>query len=479
MEGFEGGATTDLSLPTGFEFDDDDFAVSAKETSRPVLPMPRLVVEDAGKDGKRETTDRAGAAPLTGDDLKRARYLQQTLTNLLPVFFTMDRTGLALLTNDKLQERERKHRADSEQLLKELKKEQELGMFGPATRQAYQRYVEWLQNAVPATIMELDSLKLQLPAGAPIELESDRFGRAADPALYRALAADRRLSLDLAIPTAKLPTDEQLNKLDDTYNWLARSSEAVRSVRQKHQEDVITEVITEQGLPDAWKRRPGDNFDTWVGSAQEVVNLAVRTRNYIEAMQSLFKASRHSDFPLELPRGTTLIVKDYWGKKHEVTEVRSAASRNLLKNGTILNVKLDLPADLRQEEPGNKERLDRLREWLNRFGDKVDQAVGQMKDLQRNRDAVIMFGDQEVANGKAVFNAKGEFVKIVDEKYVAKRGEEIRDFNLAGYNFDVEPIKDGPNAGKFKITQHIQAEKAYWYSYQNIRQFGVQQVARR
>ncbi|MBY0550543.1 MAG: hypothetical protein K2W95_24910 [Candidatus Obscuribacterales bacterium] len=469
--------------------DDDDSDVGGEDCALKklpgaarggLLPLPRMEFVAAGPvfDEALNPVDGAARRPLSGDDLKRAQYLQQTLTNLVPVFFSADRTGFDKMSDLQIKERLRQHEKETEQLTKDLTKEKADGVFGPATKLAYERYVAWLQAAVPATVVELDSLKLQLPSGTPISLETDRLGRASDPELYRALAADGQLALDLQLPTGKLPTDEQLNKLDAAYNWLARSADAVKSVRQKHQEDVINGIISDQGLPDGWKRRSGDNFETWVNSAENVVNLAVRTRNYIEAMQSLFKASRHADFPLEMPPGTTLVVRDSYGKEHKLTEVSSAVSRSVLKSGTLTKIKLDLPADLRQEEPGNKEKLERLRDWLHRVGDKVDQAVGELRSLNKNKDAVIMFGDHEVANGKAVFNPKGEFVKIADAKYVPKGGEYLRDFNLAGYSFDVEQINDGPDAGKFRIKQYIQAEKAYWYSYQNIRQLGVEQVGK-
>ncbi|MBX9688409.1 MAG: hypothetical protein K2X27_16995, partial [Candidatus Obscuribacterales bacterium] len=153
-----------------------------------------------------------------------------------------------------------------------------------------------------------------------------------------------------------------------------------------------------------------------------------------------------------------------------------ARSRYLLKNGTIKEVNLDLPKDLRQEDPANKAKIERLRGWLDKHGDKINQAIGELQKLQTNPDAVIMFGDQEVANGKALLNEKGEFVRLVSGKYEPKKGERVEDMNLIGYDFQVEQIKEGPNAGKFKVTQTIQAEKAPWYAYQNIRALGIDKV---
>ncbi len=440
-----------------------------KPDTLPELELASAHVE-RGMDGALEDLPK-----LSGEELKGTQYLQRLLSKLGALYMRP--------TADELKKLPPHDRAEAIQqkivdLCKEMQKERDAGVMGPATQEAYNQYIKWLQKTVPDTIRELDSLKLAIPPGCPIPLAFDAQGRSMDPGLYNALAADERLPLDLNIDKDQPPRNEQLEKLDAVYEWLAKSNLAVKDYRAKRRDDVVRSLIDKHGLPENWKRKPEDDPVSWRSSAEELVDLSVRTSNYIEAMQSLYKSSRDSDFPIALPRGTKLVIEDSSGKQHTVTDASSPFSLSLLKHGTIKQVICDLPQDLRQELPANREKINRLREWLTTYGDKIDQAVGELMKHQKNKDAVIMFGDHEVANGKAVFNRKGEFIKIVSDKYEPKPNEEVKDFNLAGYDFKVEKIESGPNAGKFKITQTIQAEKAPWYAYQNIRAFGVEPVGK-
>lgn len=474
-------AAEDLERRPQFDDDDDDSWDGSDDEHRDDAkdkPAAAVAVKDAPAPAAAAQPAEKVEKPvkLEGEDLKRAQFLQDTLKNLVPAYME------AKLTEEqqKLKPEERNDiiKKQMETLRDALKKEREEGVFGPATQEAYKQYVNWLQKAVPETIRELDSLGLALPPGSPIPLDSDRQGRAIDPQLYKALAADERLALQLKLEPGKLPTDAQLDKLDSVFNWLAKANESAADTRGKQRDSMLNKVMDENGLPQGWRKQPGDNPLTWRSSAEEMVDLAIRTRNYVEAMQSLFKASRNADFPIELPRGTKLTVEDSSGKRHEIdaNQLVDSSVRSILKNGTIKEVKLDLPQDLRQEDPANREKIARLREWLSTHGEKIDQAVGELAKLQKNPDAVIMFGDQEVPNGKALLNAKGEFVALVSGKYTPKAGERVEDMNLIGYDFQVEQITEGENKGKYKITQTIQAEKAPWYAYQNIRAFGIDKV---
>lgn len=453
-----------------------DPAARPVEAPRPADAPARPVEAARPADAPARPQDRPGA--LQGDDAKRATYLQQTLFNMAPMFAQVKYTEEELKTM-KPEDRLNKAKKQIEEMQKELKDEQgPPPVFGPATQKYYQQYTEWLQRAVPETVRELDSLKLAIPPGAPIELPKDAEGRTMNPELYKALAADKELALDLQVKPGQLPTDAQLNKLDATFNWLARSNESANEARSRQRDAVVTRLIKENGLPEAWNKKPGDDPNSWRASAEEMVDLALRTRNYVEAMQSLYKASKDGDFPIDLPRGTKLIMEAPGGREKVITDqqLNDPSTRWLLKEGKIKEVQLDLPADLRQENPANAEKIQRLRQWLNDNGDRIDKSVSRLKDYQANPDAIIMFGDSEVRNGKALMDKDGNFVRLVDGRYQAKPGEQIKDCNLVGYDFQAEQVKDGPNAGKIRVTQTINAEHAPPWAYQNIRAFGVEKL---
>lgn len=413
---------------------------------------------------------------LTGDEAKRAQYLQQTLTNLAVLYVDVQRSPLP----GKEDEDRQKLLDAIKQTREKLQMEKEAGVFGPASQDAFKKYADWLHSkAVPEAVKEIDSLQLAIPPGCPIGLPADRYQRSVSPDLYRALASNNELKAEFNVDTTKVPNEAQLAKLDSAYDWLAKCNESASNARGEHQERMLNKMLDDLGRQE-WKRKEGQDSASWRASAAEMVDLTTRMRNYIEAMQSLYKASRNGDFPMELPRNTTLTIES-GGRTYEITEkdLADPYKKSLIKNGSIKNIKLDLPEDLRQDTPVNQQKIERMRDWIKQHGDKIDQAVKELIDLEKNPTAVIMYGDQEIKNGKGRFNAKGEFLGIVDPlRYKVQPGEELKDVNLIGYDFEVEEIKDGPNKGKFKITQTVNAELAPWYAYQNIRKFGIEKLGK-
>lgn len=399
------------------------------------------------------------ALKIEGKEKERAQYLQDTLADMVSMYAQKP-----------------------EEVRKALEKEKKDGVFGPASQKAFQDYLKFLDTKILLTIKEWDAIKPTeaLPPGCPIGLPKDKFQRMATPELFRSLASADEVSLDWKWDTKKVPTDEQLDKLDTAFDWLAKCNRSIVDAQNEFKDRTLGELVKEYGLPEAWQRKPGDNPEAWRASVAEMIDLSVRTRNYVAAMQSLYKSSKDNDFPLALPPNTKLSL-EVDGKRVEVTDknLYTAESRAAMKDGVLKDVTLALPTDLRQEDPANKQKIENMRSWLGKYGDKIDQALSELAKLQANPDSVIMFGDQELQGCKGRFNAKGELVGIVDPKrYSAKPGEELRDVNLLGYDFNVEKITEGPDKGKFKISQTIQAENAPWYAYLNIRALGVDKVGK-
>lgn len=442
--------------------------VKGEASTRPRKPESNSVTQTGGRTDEVFENDKESERTVESPvERERARvlYLQDTLINLFSLYESAAKTESA---------NEAKHS------LADLKGEREAGEFGAATRHAYDCYITWLQRSVPSTILEMSSLQLPLPPGCPMQLHKDTYDRAVCPQYHEAQIGAGKLHLDLNLDSAHPPDDNALDTLVRCYDWLAACNKAASEARAGQRDRILHQLIKDHELPAGWNRSAEENPHSWRASAEEMIDLAVRTRNYIEAMQSLYKASAKAEFPLDLPPGTKLLMEDENGKTHTIAEneLSGVVARYWMRNARIRSVQLDLPRDLRQDDPLNARKILRLREWLTSCGDKVDQAVLELLKIYKNPTTIIMYGDQEVRNGKALLNSKGEFAALVDGRYVPKPGESIEETNLVGYDFQVEQIKDGPLAGKFKITQTIQAESAPWYAYQNIRLFGIKPVGR-
>lgn len=428
--------------------------------------VPRVDGERSDKAAPAKVGD---ARKLEGDEAARAQLLQQNLIN------TAARYVDVITKDPEVATRSVKAVTDG------IEEERRAGVFGPATQQAYRRYIDWMEKqAVPQTVREMDMMRLEVPAGCPIELPADAYQRSIHPDLYK--VGD--LKMNMGIDATKVPSEADMDKLDDVVGWLGKCNTRVVESRGQAMDRQLNKLIEENGFPDAWKRKDGQDAVAWRASAEEMVDLSVRTKNYVEAMQSLYKSSRDKDskedaFPFALPVGCKIVIES-GGKTREITdqEVNDPRVRQLLADAKIKEVILAVPKDLRQEDPANAEKIANLRNWLGEYGDKIDKGVAAMVDLQKNVDAVIMYGDIEVAKGKGLFNSKNQFIGLTDDKYQPKEGETKRDLNLLGYDFNVQKVtdKNDPNFGKYKVTQTINAESAPWYAYQNCRQMGVEKI---
>ncbi|MBY0552472.1 MAG: hypothetical protein K2W95_34645 [Candidatus Obscuribacterales bacterium] len=437
------------------------------------------IFERAGAEAVNDAED-GETAEVSGTDRamrERALYLQKTLIQFAPLFMALntdssDAADTRDLTPEQRQNRSiARHQEEVDRVKQQIKSECDSGRVGPATERAYRQYVQWLEKAVPTNIRRMQALGLPLPPGSQLMLSSEN-GQPMEPQLFTRLASLDRISLNL--PTsfeAMQRSDTLIDKLDAVFDWLATCNREETSARARIQDNALNSLITRMELPSSWRKQDGDNPETWRAAASQMIELSVTVRNYIEAMQSLYKSSRNSDFPIELPQGAQLKVTDSTGREHTLSgsDLNTPENRQIFRDGRITEIKLDQPTDLRLASPANQNRVGNLQDWLDRVGTRIDQAAGQIHRLQRNPDAIIMFGDKEVQNGKALINASGEFVRIVPSDYRSQPGENIRNLNLLGYNFEVTPLTQGADAGKFRISQSITAENAAWYAYQNIR----------
>lgn len=409
-------------------------------------------------------------AQLSAAEIERVSYLQENLTRLLPKIWKVEAGRDA----DKNREQVKK---ELEELTRKIKAERDAEKFGPATQEAYQRFLDWYQKeAVPATVVAFDSMGLQMPPGCPCDLPLNENGRPIRPQLYKNLVALDDVKFHSGLDATKVPDDGQLDAMEKGLDWLETANRKYEEAMLKRQEEVLSEMIREERLPEKWLRKSGEDLGAWVASSAEMVDLASRTRNYIEAMHSMYKASAYGDFPFKLPAGTSITI-EVDGKQHTIKAGEEKQNDWILRNkkGNVSTVSLDLPEDLRQEHPANQAKIERMRQWLDSEQcNQIEKSLAEYLKVQQRPESVIMYGDQPIHDGhgrdlQGRFDSNGGLLGIVDANaYKAKNGESVRELNLLGYDFDVTKTDDG----QIIVDQTIQGWDMPWYAYQDIRAFG-------
>lgn len=91
------------------------------------------------------------------------------------------------------------------QMAEGLSLETEAGVFGPATQKAFEKLLKFMDKEVSLTIMELNKLQLELPAGCPLPLPSNIAQRPITPDYYRAQVSAGKLVFAGSIDSDKIP----------------------------------------------------------------------------------------------------------------------------------------------------------------------------------------------------------------------------------------------------------------------------------
>lgn len=405
----------------------------------------------------------------------RAEDFQDLVSNLLPVAKPPTFSG----DESKKDQEFADWKKENDALQAQLKSERDRHVIGPATMTAYKQFKDWLeQGVVPEQLAALADMHLPVPAGCPIELPIDNEKRVMTPDLFRTIAREKGHKFDTKLDTTKIPSEDDFQKIDDVLSWVKSCRESTTGSRNKLENERLADFIKRNDYPADWLKGKEQDPDGWRASARQMVDLASTTRNYVDAMQALFKATddKYAKLNVEFPPGTKVKI-EYQGKVHELTdkELNDPGKRYILKNGTCKEVNLDLPTDLRQENPANAQKIERLKQWLEKNGTIIDQAVGEYAKVNENPDSIIMFGDQEYPKDwRAKFDSEGRFSHMVGPNYKGQPGEDLRACNLVGYDAKVEKQEDGT----YKVIQTVKAENAPWYAYQNIRAFGIEQLGK-
>jgi len=324
-------------------------------------------------------------------------------------------------------------------LTEKLKKERERGEFGPATRRAYEEAIKSLKSDIADTLANLDKQALPIPPGCPVPLPRDKSGLPVIDGYYRSLISTHRLAPDINFDTDSAPSSRDLDRLTNIALWLSDASGSMSSATRKFESEQLIRAIEKLNRP-GWGPPRDGNLDQWYQAAASMVDLTMKVRNYAETISSLHKAGG------EFPDG---------GIKPE----NFPGTLKFDDKGKIVDIKLDLPEDLRQT-PENMSKIKRLQDWLDKYHERVDQAITEITRAADNENRLLIWQDIG-GSGTVKLEKDGKVISPLVKDRIA--GEEKK-FNLTECRFDVESLPDG----RIKVTNSRQFQYSHWYNYQDI-----------
>lgn len=341
---------------------------------------------------------------------------------------------------EKLQKNELEKLSKAE-LIAAVKLEATEGKFGPASQLAYKRSMDWFNSYSLNVYKDLVASGLRIRAGGPIpsftfdkDVRTD-FG--APPEAYKAKLLDPSFTVDslktmvekkqintqLVLDTTTKPGLEQLRRFGNASDWVEDTNQFLVKNNHRIEANRRYQVINEfLNIKDEGWKPPEDEKQllSYCQRADEVTNLMFMVRNYAETIKSLSTVDGDFNELKALAEGV-FPGKIEWDEK---------AKR-------ITKMNLELPDSL-AATPENERKLQKLRDWLEKYGPRVEQVLGDyMKGVP------LRYGDF-LESGKAYLGADGRTVRIADKSgntHVA-----IVDGKLVTRNLD-GVLRDGEKKG--------------------------------
>lgn len=297
------------------------------------------------------------------------------------------------------------------ELIAAVKLEAGEGKFGPASELAYKRSMNWFNELSLNVYKDTIASGLRMRAGGPISAftfdKADKTDFATTPEAFKAkLLSDSfkvpdlkamvekgNLSTQLIFDASGKPGADQLIKFENSKNWIDfernRLAENTNQIEANRRYQVISEFL---GIKDEGWKPPEDprQLVAYCQRADQVCNLMFRVRNYAEAIKSL--DSIDGDFKLKALDEKEFPGRLVWDEK---------AKR-------ITKMELDLPDSLNFSRE-NEQKLQKLQQWLDKYGPRVEQALGDYM-----KGAPVRYGDF-IESGKVRTGANGETLAIQDK----------------------------------------------------------------
>ncbi len=291
----------------------------------------------------------------------------------------------------------------------ELLKKVEAGDYA-ATMEFYPIAVKYLQKNVTQTVVDLANMQIgdnqdpaafnRFPEGCPIKLPTkDGF-----PAIYEyylAQVKEGKVPMDLSEDPKDLLSDtKRLAGLTNATNWFMTGEETVVRAQRQFDADMLHKRLKEDfKVPAGWDMpQAGDvrALDSWYAAAIEMNNLMNRTRNYAQAYKSL--------------SGITPEFRD-----QAIKELRELGAVIEFEPNTdkLVKCELPMPKDLRLDLPENKEKIQKLEAWLEKWHKPVDEAIEAYK---KGYGSFLRYGDftGPADKGTVVYDKQGKVNRILD-----------------------------------------------------------------
>ncbi len=321
--------------------------------------------------------------------------------------------------------------------VKEMKAELARNQFGPASRAVYNHCAGFLNDASTDMATALTDRNIALPPGCPIPVPRDISGRAENDQLFKQELKSGLLKMDLKpLANNEAPSLADAERVNATGEWTTRAARQIDSAKLHWQVNVFDKNIEEFNTPDdklkAWKSKDGmsdKQLEQLQASRAEWLGMALQVRNYAHTIASYNKASvestkAHSLFWNTMPTSITGSSNGIFSD--EALQKGKFPGTVTRVDGKITGIELDLPTTLDRDNPENLAKMEKIRQWMETYGKKVDQATTEIAKANNQPERMLFWGDMPLpkeekdANGKPFnqvsFRFSAKEVRAKDEK---------------------------------------------------------------
>ncbi|MBX9948752.1 MAG: hypothetical protein K2Y39_06305 [Candidatus Obscuribacterales bacterium] len=328
----------------------------------------------------------------------------------------------------------------------ELKNEQ----FGPASRAVYNRCADFLNKATTDMAAALTHRNIALPPGCPIPVPRDISGRAENDQLFKERLKDGTARMDLRrLENDEAPSPGDSDRVKGTGEWVTIAARQLDSGRLRWQVNVFDQNIQEFNSKDdklsAWKSKDGmtdAQLEQLQASRAEWLGMALQVRNYAHTIANYNKASKESVDAHKMFWDPSVL-----GSENNIFPDDALLDRNFpgkvtRKDGKITGIELDLPRTLDRDNPENLAKMEKIRQWMEKYGPKVDQATAEISKANNKPGRQLIW---------AYMPAEG-------------KTEDGKPFNKLFFDISAKPVYAKDENGDTQRMIRVVNSKHTWYS---------------